>query len=705
MVLAALHLWVARDVVLPDRGPGDQWGYLGSARFLAGDANPYILPRFPYFSFGYSLVLAPLTRVLDDPHDLFVAIKVLNATLVATLLPLLYVFARRLLGATRGHALAGAWAGSLVPAVVSRPSTILAENLALPLAVATVLAVWLLVTPRPTWQRLLAAPAVVWLHLTHPRFTMALLVFACVLGIAAWRRLAPRAVFAVNGVTVLALLVASEVLRDSIVAARWTFGIATIGPQSEVTDLITDRHVLGEFLLVAVGQAWYLGVTTLGLGALGVWAVVRRAATRRPRTSAAPGRPAALDDPRTVALGFAVGAAVAVFATSTYFFTRVMSGSEGFVAGRHNDSFVPMWVAAGTVFVRAVPIDALRRAAWTATAVVAALTVVLLWQRGGDELSSYYTMLNVPGLAHHGVAGEHVFRRAALIGLGALLAVSLLAVARARPTILLPLAVGWLVAVVAADVQPSPLHEGWDTPAQVRRLGIDRAAAVQTRAASMPVYYPYFLPWVHFVPWDGTGTPPEPFVVAPLDLPLGRFGGRVALVDEPVRIGLRPVHAMAVWVLPGPEQAELDAAGALLPPDFPSALPRAARRADLDSDAGSLRVAGGGSTRVTVRVRHAGAGSPWPDEASAGDRGSVRLVARLGDGSGASPAVGAAELTDWIRPGERFTVELDLDAVDADGRPLQPGRYDVVIGLEQRGFGAFGPAGAPPLRVTLDVTA
>jgi hypothetical protein len=705
LALAALHLWVAREVTLPDRGPGDQWGYLGSARFLAGDPHTYVLPQFPYFSYGYSLVLAPLTRALHDPHDLFLAIKVVNAALAASLLPLLYLLGRRLLDASRAHALAGAWVGSLVPAVVVRPSSILAENLALPLVVATVLSVWLLLSVRPAWQRLLAAPSVVWLHLTHPRFTLVLLTFAGVLLAAAWGRLVPRWIVVANGAVAVVLLAGSQVLRDAIVAARWTFGIATIGPTSDAPELLTDRRFLGELLLEAVGQAWYVGVTTLGLAALGVWAMARRAGQRSAAASEGPRLLVGRDDPRTLAAAFALASAALVFATSCYFFTRVMSGSEGFVAGRHNDSFVPMWAAAGTVFALSTPISSLRRAAWSLTAIVAALTALLRWQRDAAELGSYYTMLNVPGLAHHGVVGVHVFHRAALIGLGALLVVSLLAALGKRPTVLLPVAALWLLVVVAADVQPSPVHDGWETPAQFRRLGVDRVAAIQSRAASMPVYYPYFLPQVHFTPWDGTGTPPERVVVAPLDAPLARLGARVALVDEPVRIGLRPVHAMAVWVLPGPEQDALAAEGALLPGGFPTALPPAARSVDLEVRGGAVvRVRAGASAEIAVRGRHTGAGAPWPDEGSAGDAATVRVVARLApDSAGGRPVVGAAELPAWIRPGDRFSVELALAAVD-DGEPLEPGRYEVTVDLEQRGFGSFAPAGSAPLRVVLEVT-
>jgi hypothetical protein len=703
VALAALHLWIARDVSLPARGPGDQWGYVGSARFLAGAPNPYVMPSFPYFTYGYPLVLAPVVRATSDPEDLFLGIKVVNAVLAASLLPLLHALARRVLAASRAHALAAASVGAVVPAVVARPSTILAENLVLPLVVATLLAIWLLLTERPAWQRLLAGPAVVWLHVTHNRFALTLVLFAGLLLLLAWRRTVPRWVVAVNGAAALVLLAGAQLVRDAIVAARWTFGIHTPqGPASDAVELLTEPRLVGELLLVAAGQAWYLGVTTLGLSLFGVWVMAGRATARG---AARPGGARRLDDPTSLVLGFTLLSALTVLATSAYFFTRVPNGSEGYVAGRHNDSFVPVWVAAGTLFLLTASIDRLRRVVWTSTVAVAALTALLLWQRDSTELGSFYTALNVPGLAHHGLAGAEVVRDAAAIGIGSLALVSLLAWAGRRPTALVPVAAAWLLVVVAARIEPSAEHEGWATPAQVERLGIDRAAAIQARDAAMPVYYPYFLPELHFVPWDGTGAPPERVVVAPLDFDLARRGGRIAAIDEPVRIGLRPPHAMAVWVLPGPEQDRLLADGALLPMGFPTALPAEARLADLEVPRGGLRAPAGGDTGLTVKVRHAGTGAPWPDAGSAGALGSVRLVARLDAGTADRPVIGAAELPHWTRPGDRVTVELPIEAADGEGRPLRPGRYEVVIDLEQRGFGAFSPTGEGSVRLVLDVPA
>lgn len=711
VALTALHLWIARDVSLPRRGPGDQWGYVGNARFLAGDPHTYVLPYFPYFSYGYSLVLAPLIRVFHDPADLFVAIKVLNAALAASVLPLLHLFGRCVLRASRTPALAGAAVGSLVPPLVAHPSSILAENLVLPLAVATVLACWLFLTERPAWQRLLFAPAMVWLHISHNRFAVALPLFFLLLVVATRNGLAPRRLALANAGLAVTLLVVAQVVRDRIVELRWVDGIETPqGPAADALEVLRSRHLAQEYLLEAVGQAWYLAVGTLGLAAIGIWAVGRHVLPER--ADACPAARAGslarmLRDPQRLTALFLLAAATGVFATSTYFFTRVANGSEGFVAGRHNDSFVPMWVAAGTVLLVAERSAArLRTLALGTAGLVAALTAVLLLGRDDRAFEMAYSMLNVPAVVHHAVAGDSVIPGATTVALGSLLVLAVVAYLGRRPAMLLPLACAWLVWSVGSEVQPDDGLDGWTMREQVARLDVRRASVVQTRFGGMPVYYLYFLPSLTAVPWDGTGDPSEPFVFAPLDAGLAERGGRVALVDEPIPRPLSDGYALALWVMPGAEQDRLVAAGALLPVGFPVALPDEARAVELEVPGGEVtEVDPGGSARVRVRGRHAGMGSPWPDEGSAGADGSVRLSTRPGAGAGGGPqpAPQHAELPGWLRPGDAFEVVVTLVAADADGRPLPPGRYEVAVDLEQRGFGSFSPPGDEPLVLVLEV--
>lgn len=150
--LMAIHLWIGREVRVPaPRGPGDQWGYLGNARYLAGSGPTWILPNFPYFSYGYSVALVPAFWFFDDPETLYTAIKVTNALLIAAVFPLVALTLRTVLRFARGPALLGGFVAALVPGAVAHSSSPLSENLVLPLVVVSMLACWSMLTARPTW--------------------------------------------------------------------------------------------------------------------------------------------------------------------------------------------------------------------------------------------------------------------------------------------------------------------------------------------------------------------------------------------------------------------------------------------------------------------------------------------------------------------------------------------------------------------------
>jgi len=708
LAIAALHLWIARDVTAARRGPGDQWGYIGSARFLAGDSHPYVLPSFPYFSYGYSIVLAPLVRVYRDPGELFTAIKVVNALLMASVLPLAYAFSRVVLMASRSRAAVAALVAALVPPCLAHPSGILAENLVLPLTMATVLACWLFLTERPTWQRLLFGPAMVWLHVSHNRFAIALPVFFVILLVAWLSRLVTPRVTMANATLAVGLLVLAQILRDRIVAARWVDGIETPqGPASDVLDLLQDRSLLQAYLLEAVGQAWYLVVGTLGIAALGLWSVLVLLRSRQEGPL-----PRGFRDPVCLTLGFLMASALGVFMTSTYFFTRVENGSEGFIAGRHNESFVPMWVAAGVL----VLLQANERRSRTlrplvgAMVGIVALSGVLLVGRNAADWRGDYSSLNVPAMVHYAPLDERLVPVAALLAVGTLALAALCTATRRPAALVLPLAAGWLVWSVGSEVDHDRYHETWAMPSLIGELDIDRAAVVQQRNDGVPPYYLFFLPSLRATPWSGIGAPPERVVLARADQPgLAELGGRLAAVDYPIERFGPGWYGVGLWVLPGPEQTELDRSGALLPVGFPAALSPESMARDLRAVDGApdgvVQVKRGDAVSVTVRVRHTGTGSPWPDEASVGPTGSVRISARPNDHppGGIRPASGSAAMPRWMRPGDEVLVVLELRAVDSIGRDLPRGRYGMAVDLEQVGFEWFAAPGSEQLRLVLDV--
>ena len=117
---------------------------------------------------------------------------------------------------------------------------------------------------------------------------------------------------------------------------------------------------------------------------------------------------------------------------------------------------------------------------------------------------------------------------------------------------------------VGGVVRPEAALEGWDVPARLAQLDLDRAAVVLEGFERMPVHYPFYLPGTDLVPWDGRGRPPADVAIAGFDRHLGDQGARIALVDS-VAVPFGGRYAIAVWVMPGPTQDRLAAAGLLEP--------------------------------------------------------------------------------------------------------------------------------------------
>ena len=250
-------------------------------------------------------------------------------------------------------------------------------------------------------------------------------------------------------------------------------------------------------------------------------------------------------------------------------------------------------------------------------------------------------------------------------------------------------------------------YAGWTAADEVTRLGVDAVTVDGRVAGGVPALsYPFHLPEVRFSTYESVlgEAPDEVYVLASTtDDHLAAVGARIALIDLS---GFYPdagvPEGVALWVQPGPELDRLEAEGALLPAGFPTGLPAEARRASLDVVGAPevVEVAPGGVATFQLRGRHAGSGSPWPDQASYGRDARVRLVAEIRpepepepepapDGGGGDEEVSGAtthpvgELPHWVRPGDEFVAEVSVTAGGLGSDPLEPGRYRVTFGVGQ----------------------
>ncbi|HXH55968.1 hypothetical protein [Iamia sp.] len=694
LAVVAVHLWASRSVPGPTI-TYDEAGYLGNARWLAGQDPTFEMPLSPYYAFGYSAVIAPLHWVTDDPDVLWRAIMSVNAVLLGSLVPLLHQLARRVLGVAFMPALLSAAVGALSPAVLGTGGRAVAENLSLPLVVATVLALHAALSPGRAVPRLVLGPTVAALYASHPRFVPVVALCGIGLLLALVRPVLPRALAAGNLVGLVAGVLAVRAVDGALVAARWR-AVATLeGTPGDVVDLATSSQGVRALGRSALGQGWYVGVGTLGIAVVGLWAVFRIAAGRPIVAEGGATPPAA----RLTAIG-ALAMAAGVFAVSIVFFARNDTRDDHLIYGRHNDCFVPMWIAAGIALVvsetRRARLARTIGAVAAVTALVSAAVIVALnpVTHGGD-----YRLRAIPAFSRvlEG-APDGVFVRGsvtALVGLATLAALALLVRRPTLAAVALTLWFAWvgIARVELTEASTQRAYAGWRAPDDLERLGV-REAAIDVRTAQVAVVtYQFALPGVRFLPYlSGRDPRPDtPFVLAALtDAALIGEGARLALIDEGGALTDREPSAVGLWVRPGPDLRRLDAAGRLLPAGFPSALPPTARRASfqLVGQPSDVEVDAGETVSFDVAVRHDGTGSPWPDRGSAGGRGSVYVRARVTPvGSSDDDAVteGRVELPRWMDPGDEAIGELELSATDRAGDPLPQGRYRVELALAQRG--------------------
>jgi hypothetical protein len=737
LALVALHLLLSRQIPWPSV-VFDEAGYLGNARWLAGDRT-WPMPFSPGYASGYPALLAPWFAITDDPELQLRGALALNAVLLATLFPVLVALGRRLTSLSEPIVLASAAVGALTPAVLGAGVSAIAENLVLPVAALSVLAAWALVAPSA--GRLLPwayGPLVGLAFVAHPRFTAVVVASAVLLVVAAVARWVPwpRAFGNLGGLLLVAGV--GRWANARMVDARWRDVQTPEGELGDSLRLLTSRAGLAELVKTADGQLWYLLAGSLGLWLIGLAAVAALARSGRVLGDLAPDGPgtadglAGPDDLTTDAEPAATLAATrarrlaaihllasvgAIFATSVAFFARNQFRIDHFAYGRHNDTFAPVLVAAGLAALLA-PLAgpaARRRRWWLPIAAVALGGTSLLLNATRDPLSfeSRFSPFASPAIARAAEwQPERAFLWPAVAALVAMAVLAALVAVRAAPRSgpralaaagvgLVAVAGGWgvwsgLWVVEGTRVFAELNVEDWNAPDDVRRLGVDHLSIDSSAQRARPVLnYPFALPGLQISMYDGLrpdDPPPSPWVLTEAGSAAEQAAGsRIVLLDSNFLASTMGLpEGLALWVRPGPEQDRAAAEGLLLPAGFPTELPAASASADielLDAPDGPVTVSSGGRVDVRARVRHSGGESPWPDQASWPLPGHVRLVALIEptEPDGVRGARSGGQLGRWMLPGDEAVVDAELIAIDEVLAPLPPGRYRVVLALAQEG--------------------
>ena len=646
VVVATAHLVLSA----PLPGPSLLWdgtAYLSVARWLAGEATPY-LGHLGHYSVGYPLLLVPVVWATSSLDGLFDGARLVNAAAIASTVPALALLGERLGGLRRTAALAIAAVAALLPAVAVQSGFEWAESVFAASVVWSAVAA-LAWAERPTNARaVVLALASAGCYLVHPRGLAVAVATLVVLAVGRQR---------VAGAAVLvAALAGAWLLNRWAVDTLWNPAVQD--QSASLVRTITTPSRWDDAARRGAGQLWYGVVATVGLAAFGALRLVTLARQRPLRG-------------RTLAAGWIVVGVVATFGVAVTKLAAV-DRPDQLVYGRYLDP----WLVVLTV-LGAGAVTVTRRL--TVVRATGALAVAVLTVNGTGALEGVVMPLNILGaLAFDLTAGARVDVAAitalALIA-GAVVAVVLTAIDR-HPAlvgaVLAIVAVGAGASVAERHVQPFAVDANGsfvlgdvldlvdeDAPIAYDMAVFDARGTNRYQLANRDRRFTFF---------DSRRgeVPAHDLVVAGKDLATPPAPGARPVFPEPHRV-------QVLWVLAGPLQDELAARGYVIGMAGESPPPGFQR--------GDVEVVGVRDGRVEVRVTKGDGGAPWlaPGTLPAAG-GEVALDVTV------AGRTTRARLSRTVLPGDEARVLVALRTAPP------PGTHDVRVRLVSPGLSGMPEA-------------
>lgn len=270
----AWRLWLTRGLIAP-AAHADEDAYLIAARALAGGPGGGTTENEAFRRLGYPLLISPVYWFTSDAFEVYRGVRVINALLNSLALPLAYLFARQVLALARPTALAAAFAVASMPAVAFYAEFALTDAVLAPVGLLWLWLAYRWLAAGAARQRLVAAlgcgAAAGFVYAVHVRGTVVVFSHLLLVGAAVLLRRTPLRLAALSVGAVALAAALDPALKLAIRGAISTWGRS---PKSQTVEAFTTLPGALRMLAGADGQLWYLGVATLGLGAVGVVSVL-----------------------------------------------------------------------------------------------------------------------------------------------------------------------------------------------------------------------------------------------------------------------------------------------------------------------------------------------------------------------------------------------------------------------------------------------
>lgn len=370
------------------RGPfffGDEWGYLGAARYLAGAGPVPNMGRSNFYHVGYSLFLAPAYK-LSPPNLVYVGVMVTNALLLASVFLALVALLRSMLRVDVARSRWIALAATLYPAFGLHSKIAWAESLLIPLFAWTVVSVHKLATNRSSAWGFALGSSTALLYIAHGRMLPVLAVVALFVTYQILVRGLPARAIVSTTLAFAVVLGIGAFLNAHLREVAYHPAVPILDLFGPSTELGTDGARW--FLFEAVGQLWYLTAATFGLFVLGAIEAARLALRGQTHATRLTAR-------------FLLLASSAAFTVSAYFMMN-QRGAHHAIYGRYNEAFLAPFLSLGiaSLLFATRGVD-LGRACLIVMGALALLAVLLPLGPGSHRLEQERIVTpNVLGIAH-----------------------------------------------------------------------------------------------------------------------------------------------------------------------------------------------------------------------------------------------------------------------------------------------------------------
>lgn len=274
----------------------DEAGYWAGAALLSGDnwSSLFVAFGYPYYAYGYSLLLAPLYALISDGAALYRVALLLNSLMMAAVVPVAYRTARNCFpGGGRSFQKAVSFSLSMFPAALLHSRIAWSECLLFFLFWVCACLVSETARRPSVWKYVVLALTCVYCYMVHQRMLSCLVATGLVVLVRFLRRETGLKAALVFVLSVIGMFIAHVLIKRQVQGGLYGWASMVKNDYGSVL-LILKEAVAGQgwmnLLSIFAGSLFYAGMSTLLLfydGMVGVagaaWGFLKPLGRRHPR--------------------------------------------------------------------------------------------------------------------------------------------------------------------------------------------------------------------------------------------------------------------------------------------------------------------------------------------------------------------------------------------------------------------------------------